>query len=100
MSGVNKTSYYLLKGGQKYENQGQSLTLYMCIKWSYILIENKKSIYGGAIRFILSMKMDNHCKLRINCTNLDWAQVIGYVNAQHKKQSFLLDCSPRLERIK
>ena len=44
--------------------------------------------------------MDNHCKLRINCTNLDWAQVIGYVNAQYKKQSFLLDCSPRLERIK
>ena len=42
MSGVNKTSYYLLKGGQKYENQGQSLTLYMCIKWSYILIENKR----------------------------------------------------------
>ena len=40
MSGVNKTSHYLLKGGQKYENQGQSLTMYMCIKWSYILIEN------------------------------------------------------------
>ena len=46
------------------------------------------------------MKMDNHCKLRINCTNLDWAQVIGYVNSQYKKQSFLLDCSPRLERMK
>ena len=53
MSGVNKTSYYLLKGGQKYENQGQGLTFYMCIKWSYILRENKKSIYeGNTIYFV------------------------------------------------
>ena len=59
MSGVNKTSYYLLKGGQKYENQGQSLTLYMCIKWSYILIENKKSIYGGARYFTIHFVYEN-----------------------------------------
>ena len=33
------------------------------------------------IRFVLSMKMDNDCKLGMNCNNLDWAQVIGYANA-------------------
>ena len=59
MSGVNKTSHYLLKGGQKYENQGQSIAMYMCIKWSYILIENKKRIYEGERYYTIYFVYEN-----------------------------------------